>query len=220
MWFSKRRDPRIADEVGYHRDRLIEDYMAIGMDRPAAERRAFLELGNAVPIEEAVRDVRGRWLDDSGKDLRYAVRILRRNPGFSVVAVLSLALGIGANAAIFTLINAVMLRRLPVEEPDRLVQITRLISSGLEQGRPGFVSYPLFELFRDKVTSVSGVFAQGTLDQAIAIDGEDEFVTADLISGKYFTVLGLEPAAGRLLGPADDVQSPPSPAAVITDRYW
>src|SRR5258706_2987366 len=123
MWFSRRRDPRVRDEIRFHRDRLIDDYMAAGMNRPEAERRAFLEFGNAPQIEEAVRDVRGRWLDDVGRDLRYAVRTLGRNRGFAAVAVLSLALGIGANAAIFSLINAVMLRALPVKEPNRLVQI-------------------------------------------------------------------------------------------------
>jgi len=215
MWFSKRRNPRLADELRFHRDRLTEDYMAAGMDRKDAERRAFLEFGNVAQIEEAVRDVRGRWLDDLAKDLRYAVRTLRRNPWFSAVTVLSLALGIGANAAIFTLINAVMLQTLPVKEPDRLVQITRLLD-----GRPGFNPFPLFEQFRDSVTSISSVFAQGTFDQAITLDGEDEFVTADLVSGGYYVVLGIEPAAGRLLGPGDDVLSPSSPAAVISDRYW
>src|SRR5947208_14244789 len=220
MWFSARRDPRLGDEVRFHRDRLIEDYIAAGMDRQEAERRAFLEFGNVAQIEEACRDVRGRWLDDLAKDLRYTLRTLRRNPGFSIVAVLSLALGIGANAAIFTLVNAVMLRTLPVKAPDRLVQITRLISSGAEQGRPGVVSYPLFEYFRDNVTSISGAFAQWRSDRAIVIDGEDEFVMADLVSGGYFTVLGIDPAVGRLLGPGDDMLSPPAPAAVITDRYW
>jgi predicted permease len=220
MWFNTRRDPRIGDEVRFHRDRLIEDYVAAGMDRKEAERRAILEFGNAAQIEEACRDVRGRRLDDLAQDLRYALRMLRRDPGFSAAAVLSLALGIGANAAIFSLINAVMLRTLPVSEPDRLVRITRLSTSGPEEGRPRPVSYPLFEYFRDNVKSISSAFAQGTFDQAIVVDGEDEFVTADLVSGAYYLVLGIEPAAGRLLGPGDDVLSPSSPAAVISDRYW
>src|SRR5712691_6305611 len=151
MWLGRRRDPRIGDEVRFHRDRLIEDYMAAGMDREEAERRAFLEFGDVAQIEEACRDVRGRWLEDLAKDLRYALRTLRRNPGFSAVAVLSLALGIGANTAIFSLVNAVMLRTLPVRAPDRLVHITRITPGG----RPGSVSYPLFEYLRDHVQAVS-----------------------------------------------------------------
>jgi len=210
-----RGDPRLGDEIRFHRDRLIDDYVAAGLDRTEAERRAFLEFGNPAQIEEACRDVRGRWLEDLGRDLQYTLRALRRNPGFSAVAVLSFALGIGANAAIFTVINAVMLRALPVKEPHRLVQITRLLD-----GRPGVVSYPLFEHFRENVKSISSAFAQATADQAIVLDGEDEFVTADLVSGEYSAVLGIEPMAGRLLTPGDDVVSPSLPAAVISDRYW
>jgi predicted permease len=216
MWFNRRRDPRVRDEIGFHRDRLIEDYLAAGMDRAEAERRAFLEFGNPAQIEESVRDVRGRWLEDLGRDLRYALRALGRNRGFAAVAVLSLALGIGANAAIFSLINAVMLRALPVKEPDRLVQITRLSP----EGRFSPLSYRLFEYFRDNMTSISGALAQSGGDQAIVIDGEEEFVTAELVSGAYYSVLGIEPAAGRLLGPSDDVLSPSSLAVVISDGYW
>jgi predicted permease len=216
MWF--RPDPRLRDEIRFHRDRLIADYIAAGMEPAQAERRAFLEFGSVALIEEECRDVRGRWLEDLSRDLQYTARALRRNPGFAAIAVLSFALGIGGNAAIFSIINSVMLRTLPVKEPGRLLQITRMLD-----GRPGFVSYPLFELFRDNVTSVSGAFAQATFDQAIAVDGAEdgaEFVTADLVSGAYFTVLGIEPAAGRLLEPGDDELSPSSPAAVISDRYW
>ena len=86
MWFS-RRDPRVRDEIRFHRDRLIDDYMAAGMDRAEAERRAFLEFGNPAQIEESVRDERGRWLEDLGRDLRYALRTLGRNRGFAAVAV-------------------------------------------------------------------------------------------------------------------------------------
>jgi predicted permease len=213
MWRT-RRDPRIADEIEFHRDRLIEDYVTAGMDRREARRRAFLEFGNAVEIEESVRDVRGRWLDDLSKDLTYALRTLRRSPGFSFIAVLSLALGIGANAAIFSLINGVMLRTLPVREPGRLVQITRELN-----GRPGQVSYPLFETFRDNITSIASAFAQQSTTQIVTIGGSEETVAVDLVSGSYFAVLGIDAAAGRLLGPVDDARSPVVPA-VISDRYW
>jgi len=213
QWRS-RRDPRIDDELRFHRDRLIDDYVAAGMARGDAERRAFLEFGNAAAISEEVRDVRGRWLDDFGNDLIYALRTLRRSPTFAIVAVLSLALGIGANAAIFALVNAVMLGSLPVKDPDRLVQITRTRSDG----RPAQVSYPIFESFRDHIASISDVFVQMSRTQTIDIG--DEEVRADIVSGSYFTVLGLEADAGRLMVPSDDVLSPAVPAAVISDGYW
>ena len=186
MWF-KRRDPRIGDELRFHRDRLIDDYMAAGLTRKEAERQAFLKLGNVSHIEEAVRDARGRWLDDAVRDVRYALRALRRSPAFTAVAVLSFALGIGANVAIFSLINGVMLRTLPVKEPGRLVQVTRVLDGG-----PGSVSYPLFEYFRDTIKSASGAFAQARVNLTIGIDGQEEFVIADLVSANYYTTLGVD----------------------------
>ena len=155
-------------------------------------------------------------MSDLAQDLRYALRMLRRSPAFASAAILSLALGIGANVAVFTLINAVILRSLPVPDPARLVQITRLTGAGV----PGSVSYPIFEYFRDSLASVSGVFAQVSSDVSIVLGGEEDLVKADLVSGSYFSVLGLEPAAGRFLTPADDVLSPEAPVAVISDRYW
>lgn len=216
MWFSKRKRSRTRDELSFHRDQLTDDYVARGMDRQEAERCAFLQFGNVAVIEEASRDVRGRWLEDLTRDIAYALRALRRSPGFAGVAVLSLALGIGANAAIFSLINAVLLRPLPVTEPDRLVQITRVTN----RGRPANASYPLFEYLRDNVRSISGAFVQQTVDLPISMDGQSEFVSADLVSGAYYAVLGIQPAVGQLLGPDDDVLSPASPAAVVSDRYW
>src|SRR6266550_2209447 len=159
--FRKRRATRVHDEIQFHRDRLIEDHIAAGLTRFEAERRALMDFGGVPQIEEAVRDVRGRWLEDLAKDLRYAFRTLGRNSGFSVVAVLMLALGIGANVAIFSLINAVMVRTLPVREPESLVQIARISS---ENAQPVGVSYPLFEYIRDHLRSISGASAHASAD--------------------------------------------------------
>ena len=215
MKWSRRQGPRVRDELSYHRDRLIDDYVAAGMDRQSAERRAFLEFGNLPGIEEQVKDVRGRWLGDLLQDLRYASRMLRRSPGFAAVAILSLALGIGANSAIFSVINAVMLRSLPVAEPDRLALLARVVD-----GRPMFVPYRLFELFRDRLKSVSGVTALATTAQTAVIDGDDELVSIDKVSGSYFDLLGVRFALGRPLTSGDDVPAPEAPAAVVSDRFW
>jgi len=215
MKWRREQDPRVRDELRYHRDRLIDDYVAAGMDRASAERRAFLEFGNVPGLEEQVKDVRGRWLEDLLQDLRYAVRTLRRSPGFAAVAVLSLALGIGANCAMFSVINAVMLRSLPVAEPDRLVLLARL-----REGRPMFVPYRLFELFRDQLKSISAITALATTEQTAVIDGDDELVAVDKVSGSYFDLLGVPFAVGRPLSSGDDVAAPETPAAVISDRFW
>jgi DNA-binding PadR family transcriptional regulator len=142
MWFKRRRDPRICDEIQFHRDRLIEDYMAAGMSRADAERRAFLEFGNVAATEERVKDVRGRWLEDFGRDIRYALRALGRSRGFTAVAVLALALGIGANTAIFSVINAVVFKPIQVEDPGRLVSVFQQESRNPQNFR--MHSYPDF----------------------------------------------------------------------------
>src|SRR5580692_7027134 len=212
---KKRLERQLESEVQYHLDRTAQSYIAQGMDPIEAHRRARLEFGGVTQIQEDLRDIhRPRWLADLRQDLIYAARTLRRSPGFLACAVLTLALGIGANTAIFSLIDAVMLRPLPVSEPSGLVQIARLSDTGGDRA----VSYPFFEYFRDHLSSISGAFAQMPLVNTITLDGVDETIYGDAVSGEYYSVLGLAPAAGRLLGPEDDAG--PSPVAVISYAYW
>ena len=160
MWFHRRRDPRIADELRFHRDRLIEDYMAAGIDPARGRASGFSGVGQRrLARRSSSRRPRalaggcsgGTWATPSGA--------CGEVPGFAAVAILSFALGIGANVAIFSLINAVILRSLPVRAPHQLVQITRLAD-----GQPGPVSYPLFEYFRDN--------GQGRVRRFRASDGQ------------------------------------------------
>jgi predicted permease len=217
MWFrTPSADRRLDAELRDHFDRLVGDYLAQGLDLGEARRRARLEFGGIGQLKEDCRDVQGRWLEDFARDLRYAARTLRRSPGFLAVSVLSLALGIGANSAVFSLINAVMLRPLPVEDPGRIVHITRLA----DNGRPIDVSYPLFQHFQDNMKSLSALAIEMESNPVIIIDGAEELVPAELVTGDHFRLLGLEPAAGRLLEPGDDASWPAVPAAVISYRYW
>jgi putative ABC transport system permease protein len=147
--------------------------------------------------------------------MRYALRVLKRSPAFAAVAVLSLALGIGANAAIFSVINAALLRPLPVREPESLIRVIRW-----HDDRPGSISYPLFARLRDRLTSISGSLAVMSAEEPIAINGNEDMESAELVSGGYFGVLGVRAAAGRLLDAADDADAPAAPAAVISDAYW
>jgi predicted permease len=209
------RGDRLIGEIDEELESHVAEAIAEGRDAAEA-RRAF---GAALRHREASRDVRRViWLDDFLMDLRYAVRVLRRQPGFLAAAVLSLGLGIGANTAIFGLIDAVILRAMPVSEPQRLVQITRSYAGG----QPGAsFSYPLFEDLGHGTEVFSGVFAQTTSISRIDIDahGETDPVSTTLVSGNYYAVLGIAPEAGRLLVSDDDVPGA-SPVAIMSYRYW
>ena len=143
--------------------------------------------------------------------IRHAIRVLRASPGFSAVAILSLALGIGANTAIFSLINAVMLRSLPVLHPEELLQVT--------MGTPQFFTNPIWEQLRDRQDVFSGIFAYGRWGLNLAAGGEARSVNGHFVSGQYFDTLGVHAALGRTLTPADDKRGCPG-AAVLSYGFW
>src|SRR3981081_2580445 len=161
------------------------------------------------------------------QDLRYALRQLRKSPGFSTVAVLTLALGIGANTAIFTVVNALLLKMLPVGEPQQLVVLGDPTFVNTRSGgtpRTDVFSYPLYRELRDANSVFSGLCAAAT-DHRIEVDtagGEvsDEKIVGRMVSGNYFTVLGLKSAAGRLFSDSDDVSENANPVAVLNYGYW
>jgi predicted permease len=212
-----RAEARLDAELRFHMEEQIRDYVAAGIEPEEARRRTRLAFGGAEQIKEDCRDARGvRWMEDVFHDLRYALRTLRRSPAFAAVAILSLALGIGANTAIFSLIDAVMLRMLPVEQPARLVQITR--SWGTQ---PGSFSYPLFEQVRDHTSPFAGIFAQSdTGRREIAFHGAAETVDTETVSDSYYSVLGVTPAAGRFFAGSDRAPGSSGPVAVISHAYW
>src|SRR5215472_2606977 len=162
-----------------------------------------------------------------GQDLRYALRQLRNSPGFTVVAVLTLALGIGANTAIFTVVNALLLKMLPVSQPEQLVVVgdpglpnTR--SNGTP--RTDLFSYPLYKELRDHNSVFSGLSAAGTDHNIELASGQGETlaekVSGRMVSGNYFSVLGLKAAAGRLLSSSDDTEENANPVAVLSYGFW
>jgi hypothetical protein len=218
FWFKRRKwEQQMHAEFRFHLENQINDYIRQGLSREEAELRACREFGALELAKDERRDQRPlEWLADLLRDFRYACRSLRRSPGFLAVSVLSLALGIGANTAIFSLIDALMLRSFPVKDPQRLVHITRVDSDG----QPAHVSWLLFLYFRGNMKSISGAAAETEANPAIIMDGADEVVSAELVSGNQYTMLGVEPVAGRLLQPVDDTITPASPAAVISYRYW
>ncbi len=153
-------------------------------------------------------------------DIRYAFRTFRKSPVFVAVAVVSLALGIGANTAIFTLIDQVLLRTLPVKDPQQLVLLwTRGSHYGSNTG-PNKVSYPMYEDFRDKNQVFSGMFSRNGEDFSVVFEGKTERVAGELVSGTYFPVLGVGAALGRVFNENDDKTPGGEPYAVLSYRYW
>jgi putative ABC transport system permease protein len=152
------------------------------------------------------------------QDLRYGLRTLRNSPGFTVVAVLTLALGIGANTAIFSLIDAVMLRMLPVERPDELLQLKRQDPRHVGSASPDF-SNPLWEQVRDQQNVFSGVFAWANDRFDLARGGTVQPADGSFVSGDFFATLGLHPAAGRLIAGSDDYRGCPS-VALLSYGFW
>src|SRR5579864_4468256 len=161
------------------------------------------------------------------QDLRYAFRQLRKSPGFAAVAVITLALGIGANTAIFTVVNGLLLKMLPVRDPQQLVVVgdpTQANQRSNGTPRTDVFSYPLYKELRDRNAVFIGLCAAAT-DHHIEVDAgqgqlPDEKILGRMVSGNYFAVLGLEPAAGRLLSDADDTTESANPAVVLSYEYW
>src|SRR6266508_417246 len=155
-------------------------------------------------------------------DLKFAFRQLLKNPGFTTVALLTLALGIGANTAIFTVVNALLLRSLPVSNPEELVQVVTRSGSS----KANSFSYPFYKMLRDDGHSLSGLFAAGGVgerDQLIAPgagNAEIEFVHGQPVSGNFFSVLGVPAILGRTLAPTDDKAGDPQAVVVISHDFW
>ena len=159
------------------------------------------------------------------QDLRYALRQLRKSPGFTLTVILTLALGIGANAAVFTLFDQVLLRMLPVQQPQQLVRFhwTGSYSGGASVfgGDTGdFFSYPMYKDLRDKNQVFSSVVAVDKTNVGVIWNNQAEDEDAEIVTGNYFEVLGLQPAAGRLLTPQDDTDKGANPQLVLSYAYW
>ena len=199
LFRRERQERELEKELQYHLDRRIEELVAEGVNPQEAARRARIEFGAADEIKEACRDARGtRWVEDFVRDCRYGLRMLRRSPVFTSVAILSLALGIGACTAIFSLMDRVMFRMLPVRQPERLVQITRFHPP---YGR-GAMSYPLSAGAQQRARAASKVCwpvitCASAISRLTAIRKRADF---DLVSGSYYPVLGVKAVVGRTFG--------------------
>ena len=214
---SKRVEQELDEELREYLATSVEAKVSAGMDREAARRAARIELGSIESVKDRTRDV--GWetsAEQAWRDVRYAARTLRKSPAFATVVVLTLTLGIGANTAIFSAVNAIMLRTLSAERPDELVSLTAVYPNGEEP-----FSYAAYRrIAADGAHLVDALAVSTARRDAITIDGPPEAVDLTWVSGNYFTTLGLLTAVGRPLLAADDRQPPGVAVAVISDAFW
>ena len=215
------RRPRVEreldEELRAYLESAIDDKVRGGLAREDATRAARAAMGSLEAIKDHTRDV--GWetrLEGVCRDVSYAARTLRKSPAFTAAAVLTLALGIGANTAIFSAINAIMLRQLPVQRPEELIALVTVSPNGVE---PVF-SYTAYRTIAAAGAPLIDAMAASTVRRdAISIDGPPEPVDHKWVSGNYFNALGVSAALGRTLLPSED-RLPGEPVAVLSDAYW
>ena len=219
-------DRELDAELRAHLEMAFERNLAQGMSPEQARRQARVDFGGLEQTRQTYREPRGLpFLDALFEDLRFALRILRKSPGFTSVAVLTLALGIGANTAIFSLTDQVLLRDLPVPHPEQLV-ILRSPGpnhghswSDVDQGAQSF-SYPMYKDLRERATVFSGLLACRETTVNVSGHGGTQAAHADLVSGNFFETLEAQPALGRLLTPGDETAPGANSVAVLSYGYW
>jgi predicted permease len=215
--FSRDRlESQLDAELRDHFDRLVSDLIARGHSPHEAHRLARLEFGGLDQLKEACRDARGtRWVDETMQDVRYGLRGCRKQPAFTAVAVLTLALGIGANLAIFNLVDALLLRPLPVPQASQLLTITRWLNNNSSE----HFSYPQIRALADRRELFESLCGIGSGIVYIGPPEALEPLGTAWVTGRYFETLQLTPALGRLLAPADD-EPGAAPVAVISHGLW
>lgn len=232
-----RRDRDLDDEIQAHLDMLVDENLRKGMTIEEARRAARRSFGGVIQTMEAYRDQRGLpMLEMLAQDIRYGLRMLRKNPGFTAVALLTLALGIGANTAIFSVLDAVMLQTLPVRNPQQLVLVnwTAKDFPGVLEDMEGSnskdsngnwigesVAYSIFDAVRERSATLSDViaFSSNINGFNVQFDGKPYSAATESVSGEYFTGLGVRAILGRPILPDDDVANAP-PVAVLSYKFW
>jgi predicted permease len=219
-------DQELEEELRAYQEMAAEEKMKDGMTRRDALRAVRLERGSLEVSKEIVRS--GGWeffLETCWQDLHYSVRMLRKSPVFAAVAIVTLALGIGANTAIFSLTDQILLRDLPVPHPERLFILR---SPGpnhghtwgdVDQGAQSF-SYPMYKDLRERATVFSGLLACRRITVNVSGHGETQAAHADLVSGNFFQTLEMQPALGRLISTSDETAPGANTVAVLSYSYW
>ena len=206
-------------EMRFHLEMETAENVRRGMSEEEALRAALRSFGGVEQTKEVYRDIaRFRWIEDFWQDLSYGARMLLKNPGFTLVAVLTLALGIGANTAIFSVVNAVLLRPLPYIDPDRIVTLASITDdapSALAQQ----VSIPDFQDWHDQSSSFEAMAYYSSRETAVMIASSAEYARVAVVSTEFFRVFKIGSVAGRILAD-EDVKAGAGSAALISYRYW
>jgi putative ABC transport system permease protein len=216
--FGSKLDGEFAEEMQFHLDERIDEYVEAGMTHEQARLEALRRLGSLALTREQVRDVETvRWLRDFWQDVRYAWRVMSRTPSFAIAVVSVLALGIGANTTIFSIVNAVLLRPLPFEEPERLVEIFTVPPGGT----PSDVSPGKFYDWQRDARSFDGMALYRCCGLKFALTGASgaRTVSATAVTAGFFEILRNRPALGRVFRPEEDIPAGKH-VVVLSDRFW
>jgi macrolide transport system ATP-binding/permease protein len=232
LFFRSDADYELNDELRFHIDQKTQLYIDRGLSRAEARRQAILEFRGVERLKEECRDARGwRWLEDFTSDVAFSLRQLRKTPGFTTVAILTLALGIGANAAIYTLVHAFLLKNLPVADPKTLVRVGDHNDCCLMSGIPRDSDYSLFPTevytrlrkdvpeFADLAAMEAGYPYNPVIARRANTQQQAKSLTSEFVSGNYFRTFGLTPEAGRFFHDDDDVKGAPI-TAVMSYALW
>ena len=218
--WRKRRNEELNEEIQGHLELAARENMESGLAQRDAQTAARHEFGSIALAEEVTRDMwGGRWLEDLLQDVRCGLRMLRKSPGFAAMAVLTLALGIGANTAIFSLVDCLVLRPIPVERPGEVVFLTAARNG---RGPSTVFSYPDFTDIQKQTGEVfSSVSATGVfVMDGLAVDGKSQQMWPGYVTGNFFDLLGIKPALGRFILPSEDSVAGADPVLVLSYAYW
>jgi putative ABC transport system permease protein len=214
--FNRRRRKELNDELQSHLSMARQDLVDRGATPNNANAAARREFGNVALVEYVTRDQwRGRWLDEFVQDFRFAIRTLRKSPGFTAIAILTLALGIGANTSLFSVVNAVLLDPIPYPHPEQLV----MIHESKPNFRTGSISYPNFRDWQHDNHSFSSMAVVRATSFTLTGLGEAEELRAQFISSDFFSLLGVKPVIGRFFAPGED-EIGAAPIVLVSANFW
>jgi putative ABC transport system permease protein len=215
LFHKARKEQELTEEIEAYVEMLVEQKINEGIDPAEARRAALIELGGREQVKEKVRESRaGHYLETIWQDLRYGLQMMRRNPGFACVAILTLALGIGANTAIFSVVNAVLLKPLPYSDPQRLVWIAEVFRGGAEMNSTA--DYIHFQE-QSKTLDHLAAFTSGRVD--LTGRGEPERLDSVRATATLFPAFGVAPQLGRAFTPEED-RPGGAPVVILSHAFW